>query len=94
MPLKFNEWMPTEKLIFVISCCYFTKQKILQNKNNFTYLENLCNFFNLFKVDPELQILAMSNSFSFEFITKYKLYSYKLFFDHFTKLNENINFKK
>jgi hypothetical protein len=93
-PLNFQDLMPTEKLIFVISSCYFAKQKILQNKNNFIYLENLCNFFNTFKVDPELQILAMSNSFSFEFITKYKLYSYKPFFDHFTKLNENINFKK
>ncbi len=95
-PVQFNNLMPTEKIVFVVSACFLTKQKIIYdtNKNKFIYLENLCNFFNKNKVDFELQWLGMSNSFSFDFITKHKLYSCKSFFEHFTKLNEKINFKK
>lgn len=94
MSLDYDLLLPTEKVIFVTSACYVTKQKILKNKSNFTYLENLCNFFLKRKVDTELQLLALTNSFSFEMITKYKLYSCKIFFDQFTKLNQKINLKK
>lgn len=98
LQLNFSELVPTEKAIFVISACHFAKQKIIQDnktlKNKIFYLENLCNFFLAEKVDTELQILGFSNSFSFEMITKHKLYSCKVFFELFTKLNEKINFKK
>lgn len=98
LQLDFGNLMPTEKTIFVISACHLAKQKVIQdisksNKNKFLFLENLCNFFITQKVDLELQILGLSNSFSFDMITRHKLYSCKVFFEHFTKLNEKINFK-
>jgi hypothetical protein len=95
--LDFNELLPTEKIIFVITACYIAKQKTLLNlnkKNKFLYLENLCNFFINYKIDNEMQVMALNNAFDFEMITKYKLYSCKLFFDTFTRLNENLRLKK
>lgn len=97
MSLSYKDLMPTEKLIFVVSACFLAKQKTLSNINKskkFIYLENLCNFFETYKVDIELQIIGVCNSFSFENITKYKLYSCKTFFNYFTKLNEKIILKK
>jgi hypothetical protein len=96
--LNFESLHITEKLIFIVSACYIAKQKTINNssksKNKFIYLENLCNFFIQNKIDKEMQIMGFYNSFDFEMITKYKLYSCKLFFDHFTKLNENVLIKK
>lgn len=98
MTLDFCSLAPTEQLVFIISACYFAKIKTLQSiskyKNKFIYLENLCHFLIDNKVDNEAQIMGFYNSFDFDIITKYKLYSCKIFFDHFTKLNENINIKK
>lgn len=97
MNFNYKNLIPSEKLIFVVSTCYLAKQKTLlniKNKNKFLYLENLCHFFDKYEIDLELQTIGISNSFSFENITKHKLYSCKIFFDHFTKLNEKIIFKK
>ena len=92
--IDFNSLHPTEKLIFIISACYLAKQKTINSttkqKNKFLHLENLCNFFVTNNVDKEMQVMGFYNSFDFEMITKYKLYTSKIFFDHFTKLNENI----
>lgn len=96
MTFNFNNLNQTEKMVFVISTCYLSKQKVLQDssKKRFKYLENLCAFFNYFKIEKELQIMGMYNSFDFDMITKNKLYACKSFFDLFTKLNENLIIKK
>lgn len=89
----YTSLIPTEKLIFVIAACYLAKQKTLENiknKNRFVYIENLCYFFVKYKIDYELQVVGLNNSFDFNFITKYKLYENKEFFDLFTKLNKEI----
>lgn len=97
MILNFEELSPTEKLVFIVSMCHSVKQKVLsgisKSKNKFYYLENLCQFLTKNKVDSEAQVIGFYNSFSFDFITKHKLYTCKIFFDHFTKLNENIKIK-
>ena len=48
----FSSLNPTEKLIFVLSACYHAKIKTLEikNKNNFLFLENLCQFLNNFNI--------------------------------------------
>lgn len=95
--LNFAELTPTEKLIFVLSACYYAKQKIIQDskfKTKCAALENLCNFLTTQKVDYEIQIMGFYNSFDFNIITKYKLYGCKVFFDHFSKLNENVLIKR
>lgn len=96
MALSFNELIPTEKVIFVVSACYYAKQKVLadKSKNKFAYLERLCNFFNQYKVESEVQIMGLHNSFDFDLITTHQLYSCKVFFDHFTKLKEKVTFNK
>jgi len=98
MNFNFDQLTPSEKLIFVVSACFSTKLKVIsnldKNKDKFLYLKNLCNFLNNSKIDLELQIAGITNSFNFEMITKYKLYSCQEFFEYFTKLNEKINFKK
>lgn len=96
MSLKFNDLTPSEKIVFVISACYYAKQKVFatKSKNRFVYLENLCNFFNRYNVESEVQVMGLHNSFDFDMIRINKLYTCKLFFDHFTKLSENVTFNK
>jgi hypothetical protein len=98
MNLNYHELAPTEKVIFVVTACYFAKHKTLKelnkSKNKFYALENLCNFLVNNKVDHEVQVMGLYNSFDFEMITKHKLYECNQFFELFSKLNENIVIKK
>ena len=96
MSLNYEDLVPTEKVVFVISACYYAKQKVLKDrsKHKLTYLENLCNFFQQCKVESEVQVMGLHNSFDFDMIRSHKLYSYQPFFDLFTKLTENVTFKK
>jgi len=94
MSLNYSGLAPTEKLVFAISSCHLVKNKIIQLKSKseekFKYLENLCRFMFNYKVDREIQILAMTNSFNFNFITNHKLYENKLFFDLFNDLSQSL----
>jgi hypothetical protein len=96
--IDFTTLPPTEKLVFIISLCHVAKLKvtssIFKKNNKNKYLDNLCNYLLKNKVDKEIQIIALYNSFTFETVTKYKLYECKKFFDLFTKLNETVNIKK
>lgn len=98
MTLDFATLAPTEKIVFVVAACYHAKQKVFsepsRSKNRFAYLENLCKFFIHFKVDYELQVMGLYNSFDFEMIAKNKLYTCKEFFELFTKISENVQLKK
>lgn len=97
MGLNYHELTPTEKVIFVVTACYFAKQRVYQeskSKNRFHALDNLCNFLVNNNVDHEVQVMGLYNSFDFDQITTLKLYECPLFFDLFSKLNENITFKK
>lgn len=98
MKLNFADLAPTEKIVFVVSACYYAKQKVFQesskSNNRLTYLENLCNFMSAYHVEHEVQVMGLYNSFDFDMITKHKLYTCKVFFDLFNKLSENITFKK
>jgi hypothetical protein len=96
--LNFNDLMPTEKIVFVISACYYAKQKFFgeptKSKNRLVYLEHLCKFLQQSKVEHEVQVMGFYNSFDFEFIAKHKLHECKVFSDHFNKLTESVTFKK
>ena len=96
MALDFDQLMPTEKLIFVVGACHYAKQKIVaeRGKNKCLYLDNLCSFFKASKVEKEMQVIALHNSFPFDFIAKMKLYECQAFFEHFNGLNEGVVFKK
>lgn len=96
MSLNFEDLAPTEKVVFVVAACYHAKLKVFSDKsrNRFVYLEHLCNFFNQYKVETEVQVMGLHNSFDFEQIRQHKLYTCKVFFEHFTKLSENVTFKK
>jgi hypothetical protein len=96
MLINFNDLVPTEKLVFVVSACYYAKLKVFsdKSKNRFVYLERLCNFFSKYQVESEVQVMGLHNSFSFDMIKAHKLYTCKPFFDHFSKLSENITFNK
>lgn len=98
MNFDFSNLTPTEKLVFVVAACYHAKLKSfsesVKSKNKFVYLENLCRFFIQSKVDHEVQVMGLYNSFDFDMITKHKLYSCKEFFDLFTKISENISIKR
>jgi hypothetical protein len=98
MTLDFGSLAPTEKVVFVISACYYAKQKVLsestKSKNRFVYLEHLCKFFIHAQVDHELQVTGLYNSFDFDMIAKNKLYACKEFFDLFTKIGDKVIIKK
>lgn len=98
MNLDFHQLAPTEKVVFVISACYLAKYKVFsettKSKNRLVYLEHLCNFLNSYQVEHEVQVMGFYNSFDFDMITKHKLYTCKIFFEHFNKLNENVTLKK
>lgn len=93
MSLNFAELNKTEQLIFVISSCYYAKEKSLETKN-YIFLENLCKFLKKFKIPQEMQVIALHNSFSFDLIAKEKLYKCSEFFELFKGLSENLTFKK
>lgn len=96
MSLNFDDLQATEKVVFVVAACYHAKLKVFsdKSKNRFVYLEHLCNFFNHYKVEAEVQVMGLHNSFDFDMIRAHKLYTCKPFFEHFTKLSENVTFKK
>jgi hypothetical protein len=96
LSMDFGSLAPTEKVVFVVSACYYAKQKVFsgKSKNKFMYLENLCNFFIKHNVDPEVQVIGLFNSFPLDQITKHKLYTCKIFFELFGKLQEGVSFKK
>lgn len=97
LTLDYAKLSPTEKIVFVITACFYAKQKVLtesnKSKNKHIYLENLCKFLINNKVDHEIQIIGLYNSFDFNLITKNKLYQCKLFFDLFTKISENVTIR-
>jgi len=88
---------PTEKVVFVVTACYYAKQKLFsetsKSKNRFIPLENLCKFLTTNNVDYEVQVMGLYNSFDFDMIAKHKLYACKEFFDLFTKISENVTIK-
>lgn len=90
----FEKLMPSEKVIFAITACYYAKNKFLEGgKKKFVYLENLCHFFVRYNVDPEVQVIGLHNSFSFDMITKYQIYKCKSFFDLFNNISIGISIK-
>jgi hypothetical protein len=94
----FVNLLPTEKIVFVISACYYAKFKFLsepvKSKTKMVYLENLCRFLQDFQVETEMQVIALYNSFSFDDIAKYKMYESQIFYQHFTKLTDGVSIKK
>jgi hypothetical protein len=95
----FTKLAQTEKIVFVIAACYAAKQKLLKEinkpgKTKFSSLENLCNFLIKYNVENEIQIMGLYNSFDFDMITRYKLYTCKIFFELFNKISENVTIKK
>lgn len=95
--LNYQELTPTEQLIFVIAVCYQAKQKVfldlLKSKNRFSSLENLCKFLVNNKVDYEVQVMGLYNSFDFDSVIKNKLYECKPFFELFNKIGENVTIR-
>lgn len=82
---------PTELFIFCITLCYLGKRRIVETKNKakqLQYAETICLFFNRNSIDQELQLISIRNSFPFEFITKYKLYENKVFYETSKQLTE------
>ena len=96
LSLDFGSLAPTEKVVFVVSACYYAKQKVLsdKSKHRFACLENLCNFFIKQNVEPEIQVMGLHNSFDFNLITKHKIYTCQVFFDLFSKLRQGTTFNK
>lgn len=95
--LNYHDLTPTEKVVFVVTACYFAKQKVFQEtktKKRFYALENLCSFLINNQVDPEVQVIGLYNSFDFDMIAQHKLYECQPFFELFSKLNQKITFKK
>lgn len=89
--------MQTEKLVFVISMCYYAKQRLLadpvkaiKGKSRFVYLEHLCRFMETNNVDNEMMVMGFLNSFPFDLVAKHKLFECKVFFDLFEKLNAGL----
>lgn len=90
LTLDLKKLLPTELIVFVISACNYAKQKSIENKGNYFYLENLCNFLENYQIELEMQMLGLNNSFTFDLITKYKFFECKRFFDLFTILNQEL----
>lgn len=85
MNIDYNSLSPHDKIIFIIGACYLAK---LKSTNGFYALENLCKLINEYNVEEEYQLIGFNNAFTFEFITKNKLYKCKEFFELFNKIME------
>jgi hypothetical protein len=95
MLLNFAELAETEKIVFIISACFYAKQKTIEDslkKKSLKYLENLTDFINSNNIEPEVQVMGLRNSFDVNLIInqKYKMYTCKPFFQLFNKLGEYI----
>ena len=90
--------MPTEKLVFVISACYYAKQRMLaaaiKSKTRLVPLENLCRFMEAYHVDHEMQTMGFLNSFPFDVVAKHKLFECQVFFELFEKLNAGLTVQR
>jgi hypothetical protein len=95
---NFHELLPTEKVVFVISACYYAKQRLfaesVKSKTRLIYLEHLCRFLQYYQVEHEVQVMGLYNSFDFDLITSHKLYECKVFFEHFSQLTQGVSLKK
>jgi hypothetical protein len=96
LSFDFSSLAPTEKVVFVVAACYYTKQKVFaeKTKKREAYLERLCQFFIKQNVEQEIQLMGLYNSFSFDDITKHKLYNCTVFFDMFKSLCGGTTIKK
>lgn len=87
MDYDYSKLFPNEKLIFIISLCYLAKIKVLEN-GDFRILDNLCEFFKEYNVETEHKLMGLNNAFTFEMVTKKKLFQCKEFFELFTEIME------
>lgn len=96
-PIDFDKLSITEIYVWCVTTCHLAKRKIVETKGKakqIQYAENVVKFFNRYNIDKEVQLVTMRNSFSFDFITKYKLYESPLFFDKSKSLQDQAVFKK
>lgn len=87
MDYDYNKLSPNEKLIFIISLCYVAKIKFLDS-GNFKILDNLCGLFKEYNVEVEHKLMGLNNAFTFEMVTKKKLFQCNEFFELFTEIME------
>ena len=95
-PNDYDKLDVSEAFIFCITLCYLTKNKIQNSKNknrNLIYIETVCNFFDKFQVEEEVQLVMLRNSFPIEFLTKHKLYESKIFLEKNKSLQADISLK-
>lgn len=96
-PIDFDKLSISESYVFCTTLCHIAKRKVVESKSKakqFSYVDNVINFFDLNNIDDEVKVVTLRNSFSFEFITKYKLYENNLFFDKIKALQEGVTIKK
>jgi hypothetical protein len=97
LTLDFSALKPTEKLVFVVTACYFAKQRFLSELNDpkrFKGLEHLIDFFTDQNVDKEMQVMGLYNSFELGFLVTHELYKCKKFYELFSKLSDNVVINK
>ena len=83
--VNFSELDQTEKYVFSLTACHLAKLKILdppKGRSKTKCLEYLCAFFDREKVENEIQLIALRNSFPMEAVVKNKaLLNCKPFFE-------------
>lgn len=96
-PIGFNKFDVNEIYVFCVTLCHIAKRKIVESKlksKQLSYAETVVRFFENNHIEEEVQLVTLRASFDFDFITKYKLYQNKTFFDKSKSLQESSLLKK
>lgn len=94
--INFEALLPTQKISFLFALAHLAKFLTINSakKNiNLKYIDQLVLFFKTYKIDEEMILITMQNSFSFEIMTKYNLVAHKGFSDLFIKISKGLDKK-
>ena len=89
-PSGYDDWSPTEQIVFVISAAHIARLRFIaasKTKPKYAHVERLVSF--LETVEPELQALAITNSFPLDMVVdpKFALYKNAEFFSMSQRLS-------
>lgn len=83
-PAEWDDWSPTEQIVFVITAGHMARLRFVaasKTKPKYGCIDRLCGFLN--GIEPEMQALALHNSFGLDFAVdpRWKLYQCPAFFE-------------
>jgi hypothetical protein len=91
--IKYGDLDQTSKFVYCLTACHLAREKCLSGKGKpkFRYLESLCQFFDQERVEPDLQLISLRNSFPMDTVVlKHNLIACQPFFEKVSAVNDRV----